>query len=71
MKQLELSELDSLFRPTGLPPSVAAPTLDTGLLGTLLLTELTGVDFPAWSMVVDPGRFVVLPEGDGVGVELD
>lgn len=71
MKQLELSVLESLFRLSGLPseepPSMA--TLAT-CLGTGLLIELTGADFPV-SMVVDPGRFEVLPEGDGVGVELD
>ena len=72
MKQLELSELDSLFRLSGLAGEEPLPSVGTGLLGTGLLTNFTGVDFPASNPVVEPGRFDELPpEGDGVGVELD
>lgn len=75
MKQLELSELDSLL----LALRVDA-RLDSGLLGedpsSVALGGtglLTAGDLPASPrVVVDPGRFDVLPpEGDGVGVELD
>lgn len=75
MKQLELSELESLLRvavrPLGFSGEGPSPGVGAlaGGVGTGLLTELAGTG--RVSFVVDPGRFDALPDGDGVGVELD
>lgn len=71
VKQLELSELESLLRvddvrPLGFSGEEPSPGVEATLadgVGAGLLTELTGT--------VEPGRFDALPDGDGVGVELD
>lgn len=72
-KQLELSELESplLFlrlSGTALLAGAEPTTSPEDALGTGLLVGLSAV---IAVVVADPGRFGVLPDGDGVGVELD